>query len=348
MDDWIHIGCNIFLRVSSVLNNTIELKPELLGPHIEKVQYTTSIFDLVCAGTRCTKDMVLPLIRYLRHRPNPINMVIVIPKDNNLPSELKIDAKWAENIQFILSAKGIDVFDVIPELFQYDEVLKQFICSLTKKPIRHPVVVQGTEDNPQPIYFERKEINERLDDCSLGCPEAWPADIQYSRKSLKDAEQIQHQINRRLNILLSEMKGLPIYGLQSSIQNGQLDKLCQLALNIGFNQEDKPDDLLVDDMLSNMHQSIVPLIANITVYTLPYFFEPNSATLTRKILIFPQQTLLKKTTSLTEKELSDATFSLLGSENLQHTHTLKAAFRIFSRVEIYISTDLRHHKVKWS
>ena len=348
VNDWINIGCSIALRVSAMANDTIELKPAMLGSHLEKVQYTASMIDLTCGTTRFAKDVVIPLIQYLRHRPDPVDMSIVLSEKDNKPAELKVDAQWAANIQQVLNTKTILEIDTIPELFKFDQILRQFKCSLTNKPIRHIVVVQGTEETPFPIYFEKKAIQEHLGNASLGRPAGWPSTVEFSHAHLKHPIAIQHQINNRLQALLDEMKGTPLYGLQDPIkQNSSLNELCRLAQRLGLHQEDKAEEQIADEIISKMHAKSAQLIANVTVYKIQSDLEKGVKE-KNNIRISFVRTIIKKKTTLTQENLKDATFTLLGSQETKHHQILKLAVKTFSKVEISISTDLKYPNVVWS
>ncbi len=345
-NDYIDCGYGVVLRVTSVMRDTIELKPELFGDHLENVQFTATSMEFVCDGICFTKRVGIPLIKYLLHRTKPIDLSIILSKDDDKPAEIKVTAQEADDFKKALSANTIKDFGHIPELFENDPIFTQFKCPLTKKPIRYISVVKGTEHDPKPVYFEEKAIKDYLSKFPFKRPDMWPSMLEFNPINIMQAPAIQHQINNRLEEYLKDIKEAPIYSLQNpQTQNNFLNKFCQLAQNLGFHQVDQSEEQIADNIINKMYKKSALLVASVTVHTIHHDLE--KGLITRKILILPIKTILKETDVLAKKELMNATFSLLGSQDNEHYQRLNKAFKQYSKVEITISTNLINPNIKW-
>ncbi len=165
------------------MKDTIELKPELLGKHLDKVQFFAPRIEITSVCIRITKTVAPLLIKYLLNQPKSINFSVILSKNDKEIIEIKTDERLVDNFQLVLKATSIEEFNIIPEFFEYDPLLAEFICPLTKKPIRYIVAIRGTEDAPHPIYFEKKAIQALLDTLPLVRPDAWPSELEFNHNN---------------------------------------------------------------------------------------------------------------------------------------------------------------------
>ncbi len=77
---------------------------------------------------------------------------------------------------------------------------KDFVCPIHQHPIRHVVVVRGTESSAHPIYFEKTAIEHWIRNHQTP-PSCWPDGIKYSQENIEGSTLAQEKINQRLTFL---------------------------------------------------------------------------------------------------------------------------------------------------
>src|SRR5690606_33718753 len=97
--------------------------------------------------------------------------------------------------------------DHTPEIFINDDLLNQWYCPINQKPIRFILVVDGTQERDEPVYYEKSIITNWIKEHPEQNPPKWPEDIMLSSENLKNANSVQRLINTRLEILLNGFRG---------------------------------------------------------------------------------------------------------------------------------------------
>lgn len=117
----------------------------------------------------------------------------------------KISNIYDRHVLEVQSTKNIEEFALIPPLFQEDAVLRYYSCSLSLKPMRFVYVVQGTENNLAPVFYEKTTILKWLNEYPGEKPRRWP-DIPVSANHLMPWMPIQTFIDRRFRTLFEQTK----------------------------------------------------------------------------------------------------------------------------------------------
>lgn len=100
--------------------------------------------------------------------------------------------------------KSIEEMKKIPSIF-YSDVFDHYRCSLSKKRIRHIVVVKGTEGTAAPVFYEKAEIKKWMRQNPETKPESWPRRVKYRRFSIIEAKDHQAVIDRQLQKYLEKL-----------------------------------------------------------------------------------------------------------------------------------------------
>ncbi|PIS02058.1 MAG: hypothetical protein COT85_07935 [Chlamydiae bacterium CG10_big_fil_rev_8_21_14_0_10_42_34] len=343
LNDYLDLGCTIIFRVTDVTQMTLTLKPSFFDPHTDKVKkaaefleagaqivaYRDSIGNLFSFGTNQFNNII-------NYCANPQDISIEVSIDDDLgedqrPPELRINADTAAAIAQIHDAENIAELEEIPRLFQRDIELRRFSCPITGLPIRHAVVVRGTENQTQPSIYEREVIVQFLREHPGQTPQGWPEGIDCQDTNIVAFPIIQNVINARLQVLFADFKTVP------PPETSTRDKMIRLARALGIGQNIKNEDL-VDRISNSVPQE---LVSSISLQPIRHSYSGGPLLPSVRIHVLAVKSLRGKA-SCSSDDQRKAICALLGSRDKAEKEVLKKVLRNFSALEFYISHDLQH------
>jgi len=344
LDDHIDLGCSVTFQVFNLLDDVIELKPIYFGAYLPEVQFTASALSLVWAGTQVATKVVIPVIKYLCQQPNQINVMILIDRLGDGDPELRIDQRLYADMRRIKAAPNIQALTEIPELFKNDTVLSQFRCPLLDdRPIRHILVVKGTENSPNPVYYDRSAMAKRLREHPDQNPPGWPEKIPFNRYALRKDPYIQNLINQRLTMLWNDFKLFP------DLPDPQRDEnlLKTLSQSVGIHDAQRSDKQVLSELFKKVPRSVAANITSGNVQTIQHAFAENRPPKPARVITL--RTLsFKGAAQFSVAERQHALLGLLGSNIERDQQLAEKVIRAFKKIEIYIATDLKIAFFKWS
>lgn len=347
LGDWLDLGCSCIFRAAAVTRTTLTLKPEFFGNRDEQIK---KISDVLESGATLVqnreqankiysfgKRQLVYLIDYCRGQGN---LALEVPIEEGIGDEpiipqLKVDPQMAAAIMEIQGAEIIQQLQKIPCLFSQDLELKKYSCSLSGKPIRHVLVLLGTENSAHPIMYEKDQIIQRLTNGSI--PQNWPQQIPFKRENLVTSLAIQQKINQRLQLLFDDFKSVSL-----GPPNAFRTKVINLAAQIGIAGNVKSEEI-VDHLLSKVPSTIG---ISVSAQKVSYIFHGEQKKAAIKIVAQTKQALFKpESSSLVEQKRALCAF--LGSNAPEDKAAMRKAFQEFNKLELYISADLQKFKGKF-
>ena len=115
-------------------------------------------------------------------------------------AQLFLPAAWLSNQPQL---NNISKFQTIPDVFANNGLLTQFICRISKKPIRFAFVITQTQYDEKPVYYERDIIIQRF--ASGVKPPGWPEELEFDQRFISPSEFAQKLIDRTLEKLVQEI-----------------------------------------------------------------------------------------------------------------------------------------------
>lgn len=102
---------------------------------------------------------------------------------------------------------GIEELREIPEFFSGTDVYSHYGCPITQKYIRFLVVLNGTQEDDHPVFYEKRAIEQWIADHPNERPASWPPGIPYQLSSLVPSKSHQAIINSQFEKDFQEIKG---------------------------------------------------------------------------------------------------------------------------------------------
>lgn len=129
--------------------------------------------------------------------------------------------RFLQRLDEVRLATTIEDFSSIPKLFleKQDSLLRKYICPLTKKPIRHIVVVRSTRNTPNPLYYEKTAIEQFISRHPNELPNGWPITTPVQLNQIVRHVSKQAEIDSRLTTLFNQTKTI--------IESGRFASLYQ-------------------------------------------------------------------------------------------------------------------------
>ncbi|MBM3198292.1 MAG: hypothetical protein FJZ58_03445 [Chlamydiae bacterium] len=175
-----------------------------------------------------------------------------------LLEQVRISNAYDRYVLEVQRANTIQDFALIPVLFQEDEVLRQYSCTLSHKPMRFTCVVRGTENNLAPIVYEKTAILRWFNEHPGERPRKWPSAIPLTASQLVDYAPIQTFIDQRLQILFEKTKR-QLQGEEEPLSAASQGAVSGVDLSSNAmlsNLEQIPEEFLGDETLQ---QYLCPL-----------------------------------------------------------------------------------------
>lgn len=331
-EDELNVGDSLRLmqstafRAAQIIDERIELQRDFLGSHQSAIKGGVNALGVVSV-LLLIGDAV---IQYLGRKPNQIDFVRGFLEEGHSP-ELDEDSAFEQSIHLLRSIDNITQLNEIPDLFELDEVLSKYKCSLRGSPIRHIYMLKGTENRTSPIYYERDVILNYLRNHPLQRPTSWPETIPYDVAFLEPNLSKQKEIDGRLELFLSDIKLLPDTQITHDL--------------LGINLE-KNDLEMVDDLFEKICPEIRSQIIGISINTVQQVFEEGRAPkLARKIEILTKGSGRASRDFSTEECYEAIDSFLRGKEDVQLSKELLQAYK---KIEILLSQNSQTLRIKVS
>lgn len=353
--DWVDLGCLVLFRVSSVTRTTVTLQPELFEGCQEEVKDLSTFLDTFASIVQFRdvpgrvwvmgKKQLTTIFKYCQGNEEAS---LELSLDDDLVEEatkvkIILDDETAKLVAEFEDVENIYALDKIPELLREDDELKKFICPLTKQPIRHIVVVAGTQNSPCPVYYEKEDICSYLQRNERDNPPGWPQRVSCNRKNILPSPSAQAQINRRLEAILKDFKEMH---LPNSVNEGRLsptkDKIIRLLKEIQISGE-TPSKIVADKILNVVPKNVA---FNVRAQRMKHKFKENVEKIALKITIQKNYGFIKGN-DLSVKDQRMALFALIGSSDEAEQEALKKAMKAFKTLELYISQDFESLSAKF-
>ena len=130
---------------------------------------------------------------------------------NNTHSEttITLEPEYLEELQQILRITTIEDLLTIPTALDYHETLREYLCPITKKPIRTIVVTHRSKVGQENvyIYYEKTAIINWIRERPLENPPGWPEEAPLNIDNPHfSTEVLQDMINKNLRTALKEFR----------------------------------------------------------------------------------------------------------------------------------------------
>ena len=200
-------------RVAEIMNLMIKMCPKM-PPKLKKISQSASTI-LKSIGILLSYENVrkfvgrsLSRIRFGQRRQE-----IIQEYDERFIADIHEITKTLEQVIIIRFLNGrieeitpeiidLTVLEKVPEMFFHDNVLRQRQCPISQKPIRYIVIVEGTQNTKEPVFYEKNNIEKWILENEEEQPPKWPDHILVSREALTVLPDMQSEIDQRLEILI--------------------------------------------------------------------------------------------------------------------------------------------------
>ncbi len=329
----LEVGACVLFRTGMTVTGIIVLEPEVLGNHAELVEWIADLTNssslmvnpasrdkLIYGGTKLC-DAVKYLTGYIKENrePSATQRIVVRMNKSKIP-ELMIDPHYASLMKTVIESNSIADFAKIPDLFKYDKVLKSYICSLSRKPIRHVLMVAGTEKKP--VYYEKAAFEKYCQEFPNKLPPKWPVGVQFIKENISLYAEGQRIIDQRLDVLRVQF-------IEISITTPQTELLL-LAKEKMVEDSSALSDFFIQTA-GNPYVVVSALKAK-------HVFQANTSS---KNSYWISLQVPGRTKEIQTSDLMAPAFALLGSSMAEDKRALRAVLDSHQKLNLWVSNDFR-------
>lgn len=345
VDDYIQFVGTALFRVSCVSQQGCTLMPVMVGGNLDAARKAVDVANGIgIAGMNAKKIYQVGA----EIGDGFKTLYIISQMKETFPEEVKVhidqadrliieaNRKYAEQMRKLQATKNISEWSQVPKEFERYPTLRQYICPITKKPIRFPLTVVSK----RPIHYESQALQEHF--ARNTSPPAWPPDVQFDSSHVAALPAVAKIIDNTLQTLLTDIQKVDFKNLDEDEND------CFFAIKgqeIGVDNFAISDGELTDKLLTLMPKN---KIATLEVRTEKHHFEKDEDPMwVRKIVAHPK-IFIGKSPILPEGVKMDgkaALRALFGSQSINDQEALDKAYKARTLLTLYLAMDLTRFEI---